>query len=194
MQSKHSPLGASSSASFSRRGIISAAGAVAASAAVSMPSALAADHPDAKLIELGQQLDPIVRRIESGREKIKKIHSQGYDERFDALRAEWRRRCEAGNPDDTDWMSRIDDLQREYGMDVLLSAADDNYDALDPILNAIIEIPAVTVAGLAVKARATAAVTRGSERWDDDDPDLDVLHLRSLIQAVLSLAETGGRL
>jgi hypothetical protein len=181
MQSKHSPFGPSYNGSLSRRGMIGAAGAVVASAAVSVPSALAGDHPDAELIELGRQLEPIIQRIENRRAKIEQIHEAGYDEKFEQLRAEYRQGNEQA-------FGCLNELQKELGLDVLLRPNDGDLDAMDPILRAILETPAATVAGLAVKARSASFVC---SHWDQSDADIewDQLHARSLIEAVLSLAD-----
>jgi hypothetical protein len=150
-------------------------------AILNFDATLAGDHPDAELIELGRQLDPIIQRIKNRRAKIEQIHAAGYDKKFERLRAEYRQGNEHA-------FGCLDELQKELGLDVLLRANDDDLDAMDPILRAILEIPAATIAGLAVKACSASFVC---SHWDESDADIEwgQLHARSLIEALLSLVE-----
>jgi len=59
---------------------------------------------------------------------------------------------------------------------------------IDPVINAIMGIPATTVAGLAVKARFAKLIA--SPLWDEapKDMDADTHALRRVVEAVLEAA------
>jgi hypothetical protein len=85
-----------------------------------------------------------------------------------------------------------------YGrlLDVVAPANTESLDDLtgemEPVSRAIMRSPAVTITGLAVKARL--ARFNADHLWDenDSDADWDALCIRSCIDSVIELAGTGG--
>jgi hypothetical protein len=67
-------------------------------------------------------------------------------------------------------------------------SADDITDQMDAPIRRIMALPAYTVAGLAVKARATANACGHMYNSDFNDADWDHMHVRVLIAAVLTMA------
>jgi hypothetical protein len=70
---------------------------------------------------------------------------------------------------------------------------DDVMNDVDGVSNAIVAIPATTIAGLAVKARLAAFANAGSD-WEESDKDADweVLTARKLVEAVIQVAASSA--
>ena len=151
---------------LSRRAILAGAAAVPA---LALP-AEAADNPDAELLALGSQLEPIIREW---------VAKRASDRRE---RAAWHAACErAGFPQiafgsvpDDEWRAyqdkrvhiRPDDEEEEEleedGASVVCNSI---HERLEPLVEEILSRKARTVAGLAVQARAMSAWH--SELWDE---------------------------
>lgn len=138
--------------------------------------------PDAELINLGRLMDALIPQHQAARQRF--LPLWGERER---LMKVWL----ANHPgqrithEDTLRISEEAGLLRAEREDV---HPDDIIDQLDPVSNAIIAIPALTLAGLAVKARLAKFGAR--HYWDagDDDVDWDQLVMRSAIDAVIHAA------
>jgi hypothetical protein len=183
------------SPSASRRGILAGvAASLAAGAALNaaaLVKARSATPDDADLIALGRQLDKLIDRHEILGARYDEQWGAGYGARYQALRkelADANRNDLAGMEVAGDkFMSEVEELQREFGIDDLLEGMDAQTDAMCPIQNAILGSTAVTLAGLAVKARSAAFACSHFWNENDTDADWDIQHARSLIDAVLAL-------
>jgi hypothetical protein len=172
---------------LSRRAIL--AGAASVPALTALP-AEAADNPDAELLALGSQLEPIIR------EWVVKRASDGPE------RAAWQAACErAGFPQiafgsvpDDEWRAyqdkrghiRPDDEEEkeldEHGASVVWNSI---HERLEPLVEDILAYEAQTVAGLAIQARAMSVWH--ADLWDTGVYDEADDH-RVFIEAVCSFA------
>lgn len=163
----------------SRRSFLAAA-AVAGAIVAPNVAAAAAPHPDAELIRLGQQHDELVQKLKVATIKLEPLWAE-HRRRMD----EWK----AANPQGIG----IDAYERLWD-EVGLTEANKTYDAdaitdeMDPVSRKIMAIPAMTIAGLLVKARVAKYNAR--EFWDESYEDADWVHLqmRELCDAVIDMA------
>ena len=139
---------------------------------------------DLDLLKLGRQLDLLVQRYETARQRFIPVN-----EAHKRLIAKW---CQAHPGYNNDQVSAAyceiyDDLREGIG-----EHPDDAMGEVDGVSRAIVAIPATTIAGLAVKARLAAFANEGC--WDDSDEDADweVLVVRKLVDAVIRLAASSG--
>lgn len=140
--------------------------------------------PDAELIELGRQHDVIAQQYAAAVVRF----SPKWDEHL-RLTKDWER----DNPDcsSEEYRAARDRIAGEIGLTAMEQSGqhpDDFMNESDPIARAILAIPAITVAGLSVKARLAAFGARGLWNKNDDDADWADLVVRSLIDEVLHMA------
>lgn len=166
----------------SRRSFLSA---VAGVALLPAPAALPAKakHSDDALLAYGRELDRCIHDHKTTCAKYRPL----WDELSSRLHQDELHRGEDG----------VTALYERIYEEVGLKALDEQGEHPDDIINrsdapsrAILAIPALTLAGLAVKARL--AKFGASHIWDesDEDADWDHLVLRNLVDAVLELAMT----
>ncbi|MET3355930.1 UNVERIFIED_ORG: hypothetical protein ABID33_003857 [Xanthobacter viscosus] len=129
-----------------RRSLLKASGALGTVAALAVPVAIlpkaeAGEHPDAELLRLGAEFE---------REHVTLASLKNEEDRLNSVfEAEKERRGTRG------W-DALTALHEEVGAKEAVSQASDQFDKLDAITSVIRSIPARTIAGLAVKVRATA--------------------------------------
>jgi len=159
--------------------------AVAATAAAIPVAAVAAHasvNPDAELLALGAQFNELVRRMAVA-ERLDEPHQE-------AMRAmlEKMHRERTGPISNEEHVKAYDRVEAEYPRP--LPCPDDISDAMDPIMRHIHALPALSIAGLKVKARAARFACRHFWNDPDDRADWDHKCARNAIDAVLSLPET----
>jgi hypothetical protein len=171
-------------AGLARRAFLSAA-AMALPAVAALPVAsTAAQRPDAELIDLGGQLDVLVQRYNSGCARLRPFY-----DKHQALMDSWFKEHPKSPPAEA--TKAYNRFAEEIG---LLTAEkskphpDDIMIEMDPVANAITAIPALTMAGLSVKARL--AKFGASDYWAESDKevDWDKLLVRKLVDAVIHAA------
>lgn len=143
-------------------------------------------HPDAELIRLGRQLDPLMaelidiwpeyRRASNALERLRARH-----------KAEWLSLYAAGRNEEAGAMARH--WEEETGFTPVNARVERLDHELEPIINAIMAHPAATIAGLGVKARAAVwgVLTMRNDPGEVPDGWGEEI-TRSLILAVMALA------
>ncbi|MDI4657237.1 twin-arginine translocation signal domain-containing protein [Xanthobacter autotrophicus] len=129
-----------------RRSLLKASGALGTVAALAVPVAIlpkaeAAEHPDAELLRLGAEFE---------REHVILVHLKKEEKRCKSVFEVERARRGTQGWDD------LTALHEETGYEAAIDRSSDQFDKLDAITSVIRSIPAQTIAGLAVKVRATA--------------------------------------
>jgi hypothetical protein len=158
-----------------------AAGALAAGAAV---NAVAAATADAELLDLGRKMDALEK-------EFWRIHELDapWHEAYNAILKEGHRHYkETGElPSAAGFTDKLWDAEKRLRQ--TNPSADDITDAMDKPARRIMALPAFTIAGLAVKARAAAFACSHFYCTEDlRDADWDHQHVRTLIEAVLAMA------
>jgi hypothetical protein len=146
-------------------------------------SRLKVNAPDAELIALGRQLDIFRQRFSVAVATWAPL----WEEHGRRLQ-EWQRLHEGYTA------AQFDAAIRKINDDVFGAIEkteqhpDDIMNESSAVSNAIVAIPAITIAGLSVKARLAAFAA--SNYWDENDKDADWDHLavRKLIDAVIGVA------
>ncbi len=168
-----------------RRALLRAAPAAGAGllAAGTTVNAVAAATADAELLELGRRMDALTAEYW----RIQELDAP-WREAYNALVDDFRRRHKEGLAPDgaafLDEMKAIEDRYRQQN-----PSTNDMTDAMDKPSRRIMELPAFTPAGLAVKARATAFACDHFYREEElHDADWDHQHVRTLIDGVLAMA------
>jgi hypothetical protein len=162
----------------SRRSLL--AGVPAAAVALAVPaSALAGvvTGDDTELLALGKRLDWLVAEEERVYE-LERPYWDAFHRELELIKAEDRPHS---NEEYEARLGPIENLR-------LSPNTDDLTGEMDAPMRRIMALPAYTVAGLAVKARATAVACHGAYRCDIADADWDHMHIRHLIAAVLTMA------
>jgi hypothetical protein len=169
-----------------RRNFLTGAAAAAAvpALATSSKAAGAVSEPDSELIELGRQLDILQQAYASAIVRYQPF----WDEHQRRLRA-WV----AANPNrpDGDTGKEYLRLYAELGMEEMDAegAHPDGITALiDPIAKKIMALPALTIAGLSVKARLAKCAEPSLWKASDADADWGDLCVRKFIDAVIHTA------
>jgi hypothetical protein len=143
-----------------------------------------ANEPDAELIALGRQLDILRQRHAAAVATCAPLWEES------GRRLEEWKRLHAGYTH-----IALGEVMRKINDDVGLGSIerakqhpDDIMSESDSVSRAIIAIPAITIAGLRVKARLAAFAA--PNYWDENDKDADWDHLavRKLIDAVIGVA------
>jgi hypothetical protein len=136
-----------------------------------------------ELLKLGRQLDLLVRRYETARQRFTPVH-----EAHTRLLAKWRQAHPNYNDDQISAadLDIYDDLSGGIGEN-----QDDVLNEVAGIWPAIVAIPAITIARLGVKARLVAFANE--DNWDgsDEDADWGVLVVRKLVDALIKAASSG---
>jgi hypothetical protein len=186
MSPNPSPSRASHSAPISRRGIIGAAGAVAASAAVSTPSAAAPVLAGCSYPDLARDLDLIYERWFLQSRKDAAGHA-----RFDARvfqETGLRREQWPMHGTDADFDRITGEINNEgdhepvdeHGCSVVWNEI---HDAMFPLCEEIVSLPVHTIADLALQARAAALLH--AQYWTDEDGPEGFV---ALVESVCKLA------
>src|SRR5436190_6780189 len=165
---------------LNRRNALTAAATLPA---IAVPEALAAtNNPDQELIELGSQFDVLERQFHDTAEKVRSRNNAFYQ----MLKEDTEPR--SYEHDDEIWHR----LDQEFGPEPKPDC-EDICEAIGPLELLIMELPAFTLTGLAVKARI--AQFECSRFYDkaDDDADLDHRSARELIDSVLEAAQRAPR-
>jgi hypothetical protein len=164
----------------SRRALLARAPAVAALALAVPASALAGvvTGGDTELLALGERLDWLVAE-EARIYELERPYRDAFERVIDEMKAE-------GRPHSTEeWEARLRPVENLR----TAPTSDDLTDQMDAPMRRIMELPAYTLAGLAVKARTTAEACSLVYRADDvADAEWDDMHIRHLIAAVLTMA------
>lgn len=160
---------------LSRRTLVATAAALPALAAPALASdAIGASHPDAELLALAAELDPIISEWTA---QMAIDHRQ-----YDA----WLTACERAGFPEVEYGSMPEEEYRAYqkkrfcihSVDEVPDEVDEHgysvvwkkiHDRLNPLLDAILSRKALTVAGLAVLARAITIWH--ADYWDDGAAD-----------------------
>jgi hypothetical protein len=170
---------ADSKSTSSRRTLLArAALAVVPIAAV---AAQASVKSDTELLALGTQFDELVRRM---------AMAERLDEPYqEAMRAmlEKMHRERTGPISDEEYVKAYDRVAAEFPRPS--PCPDDISDAMDPIMRHAHALPALSIAGLKVKARAARFACRHFWEHADNEADWDHKCARAAIDAVLSLPE-----
>lgn len=185
----------SRSSTLSRRGLLAgipAVTAVTTSPLVAAEARLAetlSSGQDAELIELGSQMDAIFRRYYELRTIADPVQEE-FGEQFEPHREAAQR----GEITGERMIEIRDQLMAalkcgDESLDDINGRLMDFTDAYDRLADRIMELPAQTSAGLAVKARCAAFVCE--HMWSDDAP-WDLFLARKALEAVITLA--GDRL
>jgi hypothetical protein len=195
----------------SRRAVLAGLGIAASVAAV---SATASPHSndDAELLRLGRELDAALvdwsaqlkaEQLDGAEFEAECFRATGMTYAAATAAAEQFEASGRGHVADAAselkaYFRTRDELSRarysdpaESEREIARSAA--NYDRLGPIVEAIFEIHATTITGLAVKARA--AMWYASEFWLTDDDQFDELgrrELKALAHDILAVAGVPG--
>jgi hypothetical protein len=148
-------------------------------------SALAANDPDANLVEMGRRLEVYYKQWL----EIKRVADLLGDEA--AIRAHVR----AGIPDDRDrrpgetkiWLDHLGVLQTEVGFDTADEKLNAIYFPIDALAKEIFKAPCHTLAGL--RAKTLCNLITSSHLWDKNIDDLDYIEraTRQLIAATCAL-------
>ncbi len=170
--------------SLSRRTLVTTAAALPALAVPAVAAAIEQqNHPDAKLIALGEQYERLLptfwERTDDFNSACNAAHALAYErigvDPSAKLTSEQREV----------WCEELKASEREMGV----AAATDRYDVVarqhDAMVDKIIATPAHTVKGL--RAKALAAMQWNDNLWDDDD--LRSRTLRDLIEAVFAVTD-----
>lgn len=160
---------------ITRRAAMTGAAALAAVPAI-------APHADAELLGLGQRLDDLRRRYAASRACWAPVQAE-YARRW--------RKWQQDHPGDpgvgvySGIMKEVDHYMAptEPHPDHVVCAP-----GMEDMQRAIMALPAVTLAGLAVKARLAAFAAPGMWDESDEDADWDDLCIRNLIDAVIEAA------
>jgi hypothetical protein len=158
------------------------AGAALAVVPIAAVAARASLNPDAELLALGAQFDELVRHM---------AVAERLDEPYQkAMRAmlEKMHRERTGPISNEEYVKAYDRVDAEYPRP--LPCPDDISDAMDPIMRHIHALPALSIAGLKVKARVARFACRHFWEHPDTEADWDHKCARNAIDAVLSLPET----
>jgi hypothetical protein len=139
---------------------------------------------DLELLKLGRQLDLLVQRYETARQRFIPVNDAQK-----RLMAKWCQAHPGYNNDQL--MAAYIEIEKDLS-EGIGEHPDDAMNDVDGVSRAIVAIPATTIAGLAVKARLAAFANEGS--WDDSDEDADceVLTVRKLVDAVIRLASSSA--
>jgi hypothetical protein len=169
----------------SRRALLTSAVAAAAltgAAGVDM-AAIAANHGnDAELLQLGRKMDALSTQYW----RILELDAP-WREGYNALVDEFRQRHKDGEkPNGAEFLARLKEIEDRYRQ--TNPSADDVTDAMDGPARRIMALPAHSIAGLAVKARAAAFACSHFYGSEFRDADWDHMHVRTLIDAVLAMA------
>ena len=168
---------ATDSNTTSRRNFLGSAVLVSAALA---PAAIAekTKGPDADLLELGRQFDELERRYA--------VSQAFYKPRWRRHTVEVDRWRDAHpNCSQKQWLAAHDDLWAKLVACDGRETPDEIMVQADPIQEAIISIPATTIAGLAVKARVAKFTASDYWKESDNDADWDRLIIRKLIDSVI---------
>ena len=145
--------------------------------------------PDAELIELGHQHDLIAQRHAAAVARFRPKWDQHRQ-----MMKDW----ESDNPglSSEEYVEAYHRIANEIGLTAMEQSGqhpDNLLSESEPIARAILAIPAITVAGLSVKARL--ARFGADDLWDenDDDADWSDLLIRNLIDAVVHVAASESR-
>ena len=143
----------------SRRAVLAGGASVAA---LSVPVIAAPIHPDAELLALGERFDALVKLYEDA-----EVRSEPSDSAF--ARGIEKLRETVPNSDEA-WQELFDRIEREFP--VAYPKCDDVTDLMDKPSDRIMELPAFTPEGLAVKARLARFACdhlwrRNEDGWDD---------------------------
>jgi hypothetical protein len=135
---------------------------------------------DLELLRLGRQLDLLVQRFETARQRFIPVWEAH------TLCGKWLQ-AHPGCAEDqvtAAYLEILGDLSEGMG-----EHPDDVMNEVSGVSRAIVAIPATTIAGLAVKARLAAFANDGSD-WNesDEDADWEVLCARKLVEAVIGVA------
>jgi hypothetical protein len=173
----------------SRRALLAGAPSIAAvaltaGAAVNCLAAARATSSaaDAELLSVGAQFDAIYSSFTDLLAEMK------------PLREECDRRLEPFlgamilGDRDVDIVAPSDEIEKELGLDECHLRLDAINEAMDAAVRRIIELPASTLPGLAVKARMAATKCRHFWRAPEEELDYDNRAARALIESVLATA------
>jgi hypothetical protein len=145
--------------------------------------------PDAELIELGHQHDLIAQRHAAAVARFR----PKWDEHRQLMK-DWK----SDNPglSSEEYMAAYNRIANEIGLTAMEESGlhpDDLLEESEPIARAILAIPAITVAGLSVKARLARFGADGL--WDENDgaADWSDLLVRNVIDAVVHVAASESR-
>ena len=149
-----------------------------------MPDSATSYTPDAELIALGRRHDLIAQQYVAAVARF----TPKWDEHKQLLN-DWTR----DNPgcSSEEHLKAHNKIADEIGLRAMEQSGqhpDDFMNESDPIARAILAIPAITVAGLSVKARLAAFGAKGLWDKNDDDADWADLVVRCLIDEVLHVA------
>ena len=145
--------------------------------------------PDAELIELGHQHDLIAQRHAAAVARFR----PKWDEHL-RLMKDWERDNPGRSSEEN--MSAYHRIANEIGLTAMEQSGqypDELLGESEPIARAILAIPAITVAGLSVKARLARFGADGL--WDENDDDAEWVDLlvRNVIDAVVHVAASESR-
>jgi hypothetical protein len=156
--------------------------AIASMAGAVVTPAIAATvaNPDAELLALGAQFDELARRLAIA-DKLDEPYQEAFQAALDRARTGL-----ISNETFSDVLVRVEVENPRPS-----PSPDDITDAMDPIIRGIIAVPALSIAGMKVKARVAKLVSC-AHFWNNPDnkTDWDKLVARQTIDAVLSLPET----
>jgi hypothetical protein len=158
---------------------VATAGVLAISRAV---AAVASATADAELLDLGRRMDALTAeywRIDA----LDAPWKEGYNALVDEYRLKFK---EGIPPDSAGFIAKLKEIEDRHRH--TSPSADDITDAMDEPSRKIMALPAFTLAGLAVKARATAFACSHFYREELHDADWDHQHVRTLIDAALVMA------
>jgi hypothetical protein len=195
----------------SRRAVLAGLG-TAASVAVASATASPHSNDDAELLRIGRELDAALvdwsaqlkaEQLDDAEFEAECFRATGMTYAAATAAAEQFVASGRGHVADAEgeleaYFRTRDELSRARHSDPVVSEREiarsaANYDRLPPIVEAIFEIQATTITGLAVKARA--AMWYASEFWLTDDDQFDELgrrELKALAHDILAVAGVPG--
>ena len=156
--------------------------AVMTIAAAAVPSAAIANipsNPDAELIALGRWFDALAEEHAALSVRLAPL-AVIYDERM--------AKAHADSMDRAEMVALLSRIRDDLGMPPLMARSEEILDVTNDPMVAIMEMPARTIEGLAVKARVAAFACSHMWNENDDDADWDHLMARQLMRAVCDLA------
>lgn len=148
----------------------------------------AGDIADLELLALGREHERMAQQFKAAHQRLAPLNTE-----LNRRLGEWR--ATAAVRTDDEIIKARQRISDELGISRIAERGehtDDIANVMDPIARAIMEMPATTLGGLAVKAKVAAFNASGL--WDDpaEDCDWDTYCLRKLIEDVLQAAKASS--